>query len=232
MSARRLAAAFALGFLCSVLVWAVSRPSEEALEPPRGETAPARTEAGVPERAPVLALPEEGTPRAAPSPTSAPVESSVASAPIVPVTTPRQKPTEQPPTVSPGVLPRTKTSWLVPLELGWRGATSEQPIPSTIGFRPVRLHPNDTPFTARIQDARGGVFTADLPVRGLIPLELADGREAYAQGDELLVARAPVLLRLPELPFPVRVDLLRPDGQLSATLLLDLVEGEVRAEVH
>lgn len=118
------------------------------------------------------------------------------------------------------------------MELGWEGARVEQPIRAEIGFRVPRGHRSDALFEARISDAEGGLFSCMLPVGGLIPLELADGRELHAIGDELLVAQAPVLLRLPDLPFPVQVELLRPDGHLAATLLLSEVKGEVRAEVQ
>ncbi|MCA8924923.1 MAG: hypothetical protein KDD82_24145, partial [Planctomycetes bacterium] len=98
-------------------------------------------------------------------------------------------------------------------------------IRRAVAFRPAIAHPSDARFRARVVDAQGAAFVCDVPVRGLIPLELADGREFFAVGDQLLLARAPVLLRLPDVPLPARVELLRPDAQRVA--VLELTEGGV-----
>lgn len=129
--------------------------------------------------------------------------------------------------------PRTPDSWVVPLELGWDGARAEEPIRSEVDFRPLRGRLHDVHFQARFSDAKGGLFSTTVPVGGLIPLELADeGQEMHAIGDQLLLSRAPVLLRLPDLELPIEVQLSRPDGVQVATLLVHEVEGQVRVAVQ
>jgi hypothetical protein len=129
--------------------------------------------------------------------------------------------------------PSTPDSWIVPLELGWNDARAEEPIRSEVDFRPLRPRLHDVLFQARFSDASGALYSSTVPVAGLIPLELADeGQELHAIGDQLLVSRAPVLLRLPDLELPIHVELSRPDGQQVATLLVHEVSGKVRVAVQ
>ena len=71
-----------------------------------------------------------------------------------------------------------------------------------------------------------------MPVRGLIPQDLADGTPAIARGDHVLLARAPMLLRVPDVPFPASVELLRPDGATAAVVDLSTAGGEPTARVR
>jgi len=129
--------------------------------------------------------------------------------------------------------PSTPDSWIVPLELGWDGANAEEPIRSEVDFRPLRPRLNDALFQARFSDATGALYSSTVPVAGLIPAELAEeGQELHAIGDQLLVSRAPVLLRLPDLELPIHVELSRPDGQQVATLLVHEVSGKVKVLVQ
>lgn len=211
---RWLAPAGVAGLSCALgLVWALGggEPSGSASAEPRqvalaSRVAPAPADSAPPAR-------EADAPASA-APVSEPVASEEA----------RRAQLEADPPASSG-------SWVVPLDLGWEGAEADAPIRSEVPFRPARSSRGER-FQARITDAAGQVSSYDLPVRGLIPLELADGRQELVRHDEVFLARAPVLLRLPELALPARVELLRPDGKLAATLALSEVEGALRARVE
>ena len=194
------------------LAWAVGRG-----EPQGGASAEPRQVALASREAPA---PVEAAPPAAPPARDAEAPAS------------EPAPREEAPGAQPEAdSPAGSGSWVVPLDLGWEGAEADAPIRSEVPFRPARSSRGER-FQARITDATGNVSSYDLPVRGLIPLELAEGRQELVRHDEVFLARAPVLLRLPQLALPARVELLRPDGELAASLALSEVEGELRARVE
>ena len=123
-------------------------------------------------------------------------------------------------------------SWVVPLELGWDGAEAGDAIETPVRFRPQAPLAGDVCFTACVVAGDGARASYLVPVAGLIPHELADGREELVVGDQVFVARAPVLLRLPQAPLPLQVELRGPDGQLAATLEVCAGEPEPRVTVR
>jgi hypothetical protein len=125
--------------------------------------------------------------------------------------------------------PRTPTSWILPLQLGWTGAELGQPIHSPVAFRVPRCSDRDEAFRARVSDADGRRFAFTFPVNGLLPRAVANEQAVVVVGDEVMLARAAVLLGLPELAFPAQVELATPDGQVVTTLRLTEVAGAVCA---
>jgi hypothetical protein len=208
-----------------------------------GRFAGGASPAEIPTVAPAIHLspPAEGRPpehanSSSPSPSAAsptPADPSPAAAerdpaPAVEDPTPAQESRAEAP-VDPH---SSASSWVVPLELGWHGASAGTPIHVDVPYRPARPHPSDLCFLVRVTDAAGHVSSANLPVRGLLPFELADGRDDHAVGDQLFLARAPVLLRLPDVTLPARVELFRPDGVFVATFDLSHVGGAVVIQVR
>lgn len=237
MNAQQRATAFALSLGLALLAWLGLRGDAPRPEPEQVQVTSAR-------RAPARRVEAPEPPRAAPKAEASEADHEghghadhdhempqkpAAPAPA-PSATPSQGVPEGPALAEP---PRTPDSWIVPLELGWSGAKAEQPIRTEVDFRPLRGQLHDVLFQARFCDASGALFDTTVPVAGLIPLELADeGQEMHAIGDQLLLSRAPVLLRLPDLELPIEVRLSRPDGVQVATLLLQEVQGEVRVAVQ
>lgn len=169
--------------------------------------------------------PELGSSQLAPAPEPVPAPAPVAAAPD---TTPTQ-PAPEPAPPAWETPPRTPTSWALPMALGWDSVDVGEPIHSPVAFRLPRCTDRDERFQARISDAAGRRYAFAFPVAGLLPRAMAKERSELVLGDEVIVARAPVLLTLPELSLPAHVELVTPDGQLVATLRLTEVVGEVRA---
>lgn len=209
-----LALAVALG-----LTWSDREPSAEAREPNRA-AAPTRTAERIEpvalEFSPVPPPATPAIPPAAPAPAQrdlsppVPAGDSAATTPTAPV----------------------ERSWVVPLELGWDGAEAGDAIETPVRFRPQTALSGDVCFTASVVAADGSRASYPLPVAGLIPRELADGRDELVAGDQVFVARAPVLLRLPIAPLPLQVELRSPSGELAATLEVCAGEREPRVTVR
>ncbi len=175
--------------------------------------------------APEVASPRPApTPSAAPAPAPAPTPVPVAGGPAA------TQPAAEPAPPAWDTPPRTPTSWVLPMELGWDDVDVGEPIHSPVAFRLPRCDDDHAErFQARIADANGRRYAFEFPVAGLLPRAVAQERSEVVLGDEVIVARAPVLLALPEVTLPAHVELVTPDGRQVATLRLTDVAGEVRA---